>query len=86
MAPLRWGIVSAGKISHDFTTAVSTWPKEDHKVVAVGARNLQDAKKFAKVHDIPKFYEGYMEMAKDPEIGEYDRCITRNGWVNKFRD
>lgn len=68
MAPLRWGIVSAGKISHDLTTAVSTWPKEDHKVVAVGARNLQDAKKFAKVHDIPKFYEGYMEMAKDPEI------------------
>lgn len=68
MAPLRWGIVSAGKISHDFATAVATWPKEDHKVVAVGARKLQDAKKFAKVHDIPKTYEGYTEMAKDPEI------------------
>lgn len=68
MAPLRWGIVSAGKISHDFTSALATWPKEDHKVVAVGARNLQNAKKFAKTHDIPKFYEGYVEMAKDPEI------------------
>lgn len=68
MAPLRWGIVSAGKISHDFTTAVGTWPAEDHKVVAVGARKLQDAKKFAKAHDIPKHYEGYKEMAKDPEI------------------
>ncbi|XP_058818873.1 trans-1,2-dihydrobenzene-1,2-diol dehydrogenase-like [Topomyia yanbarensis] len=68
MAPLRWGIASAGKISHDFTNALSTWPKESHLMVAVSARKLDDAKKFAKLHGIEKYYEGYEALAKDPNV------------------
>ncbi|XP_055595256.1 trans-1,2-dihydrobenzene-1,2-diol dehydrogenase-like [Uranotaenia lowii] len=68
MAPLRWGIISAGKISHDFTNALSTWPKEDHQVVAVSARKLDDAQKFAKLHGIAKAYEGYESLAKDADV------------------
>lgn len=66
---LRWGVVSAGKISHDFVNAVGTLPKEDHVVVAVAARNLSSAKEFAARHGIPRAHEGYEALAKDPEIG-----------------
>lgn len=68
---LRWGIVSAGFISHDFVNAVSTLPKEDHQVVAVAARSLSSAKEFADRHGIPRAYEGYETLAKDPEIGNH---------------
>ncbi|XP_040169262.1 trans-1,2-dihydrobenzene-1,2-diol dehydrogenase-like [Anopheles arabiensis] len=68
MAPLRWAIVSAGTISHDFACAVSTLPAADHQLVAVGARGLENARKFAELHGIPRFYEGYEAIAKDPEV------------------
>ena len=67
---LRWGIVSAGLISHDFVTALSTLPKEDHVVAAVAARNLSSAQEFATRHGIPRAYQGYEELAKDQEIGK----------------
>ncbi|CAD7085588.1 unnamed protein product [Hermetia illucens] len=65
---LRWGIASAGKISHDFLTGLGTLSAEDHKVVAVGARDLGRAKDFAKLHEIRKAYGSYDELAKDPEV------------------
>lgn len=68
MAPLRWGIASAGKISNDFASALSTWPKEQHLIVAVSARKLGDAQKFAKLHGIAKSYEGYEALAQDPDV------------------
>ncbi|XP_053673411.1 trans-1,2-dihydrobenzene-1,2-diol dehydrogenase-like [Anopheles nili] len=68
MAPLRWAIVSAGTIAHDFACAVSTLPSADHQLVAVGARGLENARKFAELHGIPRFYEGYEAIAKDPEV------------------
>ncbi|XP_061670604.1 trans-1,2-dihydrobenzene-1,2-diol dehydrogenase-like [Syngnathoides biaculeatus] len=64
----RWGICSAGKISHDFMVALKTLPPEDHQAVAVAARNLEDAKKFGKTHNIPRAYGSYEELAKDPNI------------------
>jgi len=64
----KWGVASAGKISHDFVTAVRSLPGNDHKFVAVGARSLDSAKKFADLHQIPKAYGSYEELAKDPEV------------------
>lgn len=64
----RWGICSAGKISHDFTVALKTLPPEDHQVVAVAARKLDDAQTFAKKHDIPHTYGSYEEMSRDPNV------------------
>uniref|UniRef100_A0A3B5M7U1 Dihydrodiol dehydrogenase, tandem duplicate 2 n=1 Tax=Xiphophorus couchianus TaxID=32473 RepID=A0A3B5M7U1_9TELE len=58
----RWGICSAGKISHDFTVALKTLPAEDHQVVAVAARNLEDAEEFSRKHNISKAYGGYEEL------------------------
>uniref|UniRef100_A0A182J9J8 Trans-1,2-dihydrobenzene-1,2-diol dehydrogenase n=1 Tax=Anopheles atroparvus TaxID=41427 RepID=A0A182J9J8_ANOAO len=68
MAPLRWGIASAGKISHDFATAVGTLPADEHRIVAVAARKLADAQKFATLHDIGTAHEGYEALAKNPNV------------------
>ncbi|XP_058120625.1 trans-1,2-dihydrobenzene-1,2-diol dehydrogenase-like [Anopheles ziemanni] len=68
MAPLRWGIASAGKISHDFTTAVGTLPSDEHQIVAVAARKLADAQKFATLHGIETAHEGYEALAKNPNV------------------
>lgn len=63
-----WGIVSAGKICHDFVTAVRSIPSDEHKFVAVAARNVNTAKEFAARHKIPKAYGSYEELAKDPDV------------------
>ncbi|XP_077375881.1 trans-1,2-dihydrobenzene-1,2-diol dehydrogenase-like isoform X2 [Festucalex cinctus] len=64
----RWGICGAGKISHDFTVALKTLPPEDHKIVAVAARNLERAQEFGKKHSIRASYGSYEELAQDPNI------------------
>lgn len=69
MAPLRWGIASAGKISNDFCLALSTLSKDDHEVVAVAARSEASAKEFADSFGIPKYYGGYEKLAADADVG-----------------
>jgi dihydrodiol dehydrogenase / D-xylose 1-dehydrogenase (NADP) len=69
MAPLRWGIASAGKISNDFCTALTTLPAEHHKIVAVAARSEESAKKFADLFNIEHYYGGYEKLAADSNIG-----------------
>ncbi|KAJ6654440.1 hypothetical protein lerEdw1_007033 [Lerista edwardsae] len=68
MGATRWGICSAGKISHDFLVALKTLPAKDHKVVAIAARSLSRAQEYAKNHDIPKAYGSYEELAQDPDV------------------
>eukprot|EP00058_Branchiostoma_floridae_P006986 XP_002592474.1 hypothetical protein BRAFLDRAFT_57457 [Branchiostoma floridae] len=63
MAPTRWGIVGAGKISNDFKVALDTLPAEEHQVVAVAARSLERAQEFATTHTIPSAYGSYAELA-----------------------
>lgn len=65
---LRWGIASAGKICHDFATAVGTLPATDHRIVAVAARDHSKATAFAQLHGIERAYEGYERLAGDPDI------------------
>lgn len=64
----RWGICSAGKISHDFCVALRTLTPENHQIAAVAARDLQHAEEFAKKHNIPRAYGSYDELARDPDI------------------
>ncbi len=65
---LRWGICSAGKISHDFVVGLKSLPETEHQVVAVAARSLESASKFAKNHTIPRHYGSYQELADDKEV------------------
>jgi dihydrodiol dehydrogenase / D-xylose 1-dehydrogenase (NADP) len=67
---LRWGILSAGKISHDFVLALSTLPRSEQEVVAVGARDLRSAQAFANEQGIPiKAFGSYEEVIGLAEIG-----------------
>lgn len=75
MAPLRWGIASAGRISNDFCAALTTLPSADHQIVAVAARSAENAKKFAEIFEIPKFYDGYQKLANDNDVGELHEII-----------
>ncbi|KAJ1525628.1 hypothetical protein ONE63_008846 [Megalurothrips usitatus] len=64
----NWGIASAGLISHDFATAVATLPSNEHKLVAVAARDLTRAKEFAARHNIPHAHSSYEDLAKNPDV------------------
>ncbi|XP_070832868.1 trans-1,2-dihydrobenzene-1,2-diol dehydrogenase-like [Chaetodon trifascialis] len=64
----RWGICSAGKISHDFCVALRTLTPDNHQIAAVAARDLQHAEEFAKKHNISRAYGSYDELARDPDI------------------
>lgn len=66
----RWGIASAGLISHDFANALSTLPSNEHKIVAVAARDVGRAKEFAGLFDIPSVHGSYEELAKNADVGE----------------
>lgn len=68
MAELRWGIASAGKISHDFVNALGTLSSSHHAVIAVAARAQASADKFAQLHGIPEAYEGYEHLAHNSNI------------------
>nr|CAH7723960.1 unnamed protein product [Callosobruchus chinensis] len=65
---LHWGVAGAGRISHDFVTAVQSAYPKDHKILAVAARSEDSANGFAKDHHIPKAYGGYEKLAKDPDV------------------
>ncbi|CAH2050629.1 unnamed protein product, partial [Iphiclides podalirius] len=66
---LRWGIITAGKISHDFVNAFNSYPdKGDQVIAAVAARSATKASEFAKLHNIPKVFESYHAMVVTNEI------------------
>lgn len=69
-SPTRWGIMGAGLISHDWTVAVSTLPKNEHQIIAVSARSQDNADKFAKEHNISRAYGSYIQLCQDKEIGK----------------
>ncbi len=67
---VRWGICSAGKISHDFVVGLKSDGdrSKQHEVAAVAARSYESAEKFAKTHSIPKIYGSYKQLAEDPDV------------------
>lgn len=66
--PTQWGVVGAGRISHDFVVCLRSMSPDEHKVVAVAGRNFENAKRFADLHSISKAYSSYEELALDPNI------------------
>ena len=71
----KWGIVGAGKISHDFLTAMRILPAGEHRVVAVAARDKERAKEFAKKHGVEKVLENYEELARSVEVEVTHGCL-----------
>uniref|UniRef100_A0AAR2LWB9 Trans-1,2-dihydrobenzene-1,2-diol dehydrogenase n=1 Tax=Pygocentrus nattereri TaxID=42514 RepID=A0AAR2LWB9_PYGNA len=64
----RWGICSAGNISHGFVVALKTPSPEDHQVSPSAAQELKQMQEFADNHGIPSVYGRYKDLSVDPEI------------------
>lgn len=59
---LKWGILGAGRISHDFVLGLKSLPENRHKVVVVGDRSKTAAEEFAARHSVPHFYGSHDEF------------------------
>ena len=64
--PIRWGILSTGRIARAFAAALKLLP--DAKLVAVGSRSRTSADEFAITYDVPRAYGSYEALAADPEV------------------
>ena len=65
---LRWGILGAGNIAHDFVIALRTLLQTEHTVTAVAARSLAAANKFATTHSIAQSYGSYDDLFTNPIV------------------
>ena len=66
LTPLRWGILGAGGIAKRVSNDVVKLA--DHKLYAVGSRDVAKADTFADGYDIPKRYGSYEELCADPDV------------------
>jgi predicted dehydrogenase len=65
-SPLRWGILSTGRIAGVFTQGVAA--SQSGRVVAVGSRSESSATDFAAKHAIAKAHGSYEALLADPEV------------------
>jgi len=65
-APLRWGIISTGRIAHTFVSDLAFSGR--HSVVAVGSRSLESATAFADTYGIANRHGSYADLVRDPEV------------------
>ena len=63
---LRWGILSAGKISSDFCQALQL--SHGAEPAAVAAKDVARARVFAQRHGLHRYYGTYEELVQDPTI------------------
>ncbi len=66
MDKIRWGILSTGRIAHEFTQGLAALP--DAEVVAVGSRTAESAQAFASKFNIPRAHASYQALACDPQV------------------
>ncbi len=66
MNTVRWGIVSTGRITHQFVQDFDYVP--NGTVVAVASRSQESADAFAAQYSIPRAYAGYDRLLEDPEV------------------
>ena len=65
-SPLRWGILSTGRIAHTFAKAVQA--SASGRLVAVGSRGRESAERFATEFGGLRAHGGYAELLADPEV------------------
>jgi predicted dehydrogenase len=64
--PIRWGILSTGRIAATFVEDLRLLP--DAVVTAVGSRTEGAAKRFAAAHGIPTAHGSWRALAEDPDV------------------
>jgi predicted dehydrogenase len=63
---IRWGILATGKIARTFTEDLVRL--DDHRVVAVGSRNMASARDFAAEFGIERAHGSYEALAADEGV------------------
>jgi predicted dehydrogenase len=66
MKKVRWGIVSTGRITHQFVRDFEY--VENGDVLAVASRRQESADAFAQQYGIARAYSSYGQMLRDPDI------------------
>lgn len=66
MKIVRYGILGPGRIAASYAKALLR--TENSQIVAVGSRDTERAKAFAKQFDIAKTYDSYELLARDPNV------------------
>ena len=67
MKKVKWGIISTGRITHQFVQDFEFVPNGE--IVAVASRSQGSADAFARQYGIPKAYAGYERLLEDSEVG-----------------
>lgn len=62
----RWGILAPGKIAHKFAAGLQVVPHA--QLHAIGSRNEERAREFARQYQAPVWYDSYQQLAEDPEV------------------
>jgi predicted dehydrogenase len=66
MNKVRWGIISTGRITHQFARDFEYVPNGE--IVAVASRSQESADTFAAEYDIPRTYAAYQQLLEDPDV------------------
>jgi len=66
MEIIRWGILGCGRIARKFAADLAL--VKDAKLTALGARQLETAKEFAKEFPAPYVHGSYEELVSNPEV------------------
>jgi predicted dehydrogenase len=64
--PIRWGILSTGRIAGLFATGLASAPGAE--LAAVGSRTRESADRFGDQYDIPHRHASYADLAADPDV------------------
>ncbi len=62
----KWGIISAASIASSFMEGIKT--SRGSAVCAIASRSRSRAEEFARKYNIPKAYDSYADLLKDPEV------------------
>lgn len=63
---IRWGLIGAGRIAHQFSQDMAAVANAE--LVAVAARDGGRAREFADRHGAPHAHEGYQALFDNPEV------------------
>ncbi|HVW58956.1 MAG TPA: Gfo/Idh/MocA family oxidoreductase, partial [Puia sp.] len=66
MKNYRWGIIGPGKIAHKFAVALTL--AGDAQLDAIASRDGSRAREFAEKYNVPRHYDSYEALVKDPDI------------------
>jgi len=64
--PLRWGVLSTGRIAHSFAKDLPFG--DGGTVVAVGSRSMASADAFGDEFGVPRRYASYEDLVRDDEV------------------